>query len=309
MSDRPGVVHWDAVRATTRTFEGIASTWRDLGRAAGTRGIGLRRIDMPAGGRATPPHAHAAEEEIFWVLSGWGTLWLAGATCPIRTGDAIVFRPGPRPHTVIAGADGMDILAFGERRTAELCHLPRAGMGWLGNHWVDVPGDGPFVLDERAGPLEVPAHGERPASVVHVDDVPVRVFGKGDVERHGRDLGRAAGSRATGLNHARVAAGMLAAPPHCHAAEEELFVVLGGSGELLLDDDAYPLAPGDIVSRPPGTGVAHTFRGGPDGLELLLYGTREPHDMTFYPRSGKVAFRGLGVIGRLEQLDYWDGEV
>ena len=49
-------------------------------------------------------------------------------------------------------------------------------------------------------------------------------------------------------------------------------------------------------------------RGGPDGLELLLYGTREPNDMCFYPTSGKIALRGLGVIGRLEQLDYWDGE-
>ena len=26
------------------------------------------------------------------------------------------------------------------------------------------------------------------------------------------------------------------------------------------------------------------------------------------PRSGKISFRGVGVIGRLEQLDYWDGE-
>ncbi len=30
--------------------------------------------------------------------------------------------------------------------------------------------------------------------------------------------------------------------------------------------------------------------------------------MCFYPRSNKISFRGLGVIGRLERLDYWDGE-
>ena len=44
------------------------------------------------------------------------------------------------------------------------------------------------------------------------------------------------------------------------------------------------------------------------GLELLAYGTRRPGDMCYYPRSNKLAFRGLGVIGRLERLDYWDGE-
>ena len=30
--------------------------------------------------------------------------------------------------------------------------------------------------------------------------------------------------------------------------------------------------------------------------------------MCFYPRSGKLAMRGLGVIGRIDRLDYWDGE-
>ena len=55
--------------------------------------------------------------------------------------------------------------------------------------------------------------------------------------------------------------------------------------------------------------VARTpFRAGEDGLTLLAYGTREPTDVTYYPRSGKVSFRGLGLIGRLDVLDYWDGE-
>jgi len=43
-------------------------------------------------------------------------------------------------------------------------------------------------------------------------------------------------------------------------------------------------------------------------LTVLAFGTRDPRDMTYYPRSGKVSLRGLGVIGRLDVLDYWDGE-
>jgi len=54
--------------------------------------------------------------------------------------------------------------------------------------------------------------------------------------------------------------------------------------------------------------VAHSFRAGPDGLQVLAYGTRDPRDISFYPRSGKVSLRGVGVIGRLDVLDYWDGE-
>jgi hypothetical protein len=30
--------------------------------------------------------------------------------------------------------------------------------------------------------------------------------------------------------------------------------------------------------------------------------------MCFYPRSNKINFRGLGVIGRIEPLEYFDGE-
>jgi uncharacterized cupin superfamily protein len=64
-----------------------------------------------------------------------------------------------------------------------------------------------------------------------------------------------------------------------------------------------------VVVRRPASGVAHSFRGGDDGMSLLMYGTREPGEVCYYPRSGKVYFIGLGLIARLgEQLDYWDGE-
>ena len=60
--------------------------------------------------------------------------------------------------------------------------------------------------------------------------------------------------------------------------------------------------------------MAHTFRAGVGGLTYLTYltylayGMRRPADVCYYPRSGKIAFRGVGVIARLERLDYWDGE-
>jgi len=66
---------------------------------------------------------------------------------------------------------------------------------------------------------------------------------------------------------------------------------------------------GSVVLRPPATGVAHAFRGGAAGLTLLMYGPREPGEVCYYPRSGKVYFIGLELIVKLgEQLDYWDGE-
>ena len=41
---------------------------------------------------------------------------------------------------------------------------------------------------------------------------------------------------------------------------------------------------------------------------MLIYGTRRPGDTAWYPRSQKINWRGLGVIGRIESLDYDDGE-
>jgi uncharacterized cupin superfamily protein len=77
---------------------------------------------------------------------------------------------------------------------------------------------------------------------------------------------------------------------------------------VLLGDEEHSVRRGHVVGRPPGTGVAHAFRAGERGLVCLAYGTREPNDICYYPRSNKIYFRGVGVIGRIEKLDYWDGE-
>ena len=43
-------------------------------------------------------------------------------------------------------------------------------------------------------------------------------------------------------------------------------------------------------------------------MTFLAYGTREANDICYYPRSNKLYFRGVGLIGRLESLGYDDGE-
>jgi len=143
------------------------------------------------------------------------------------------------------------------------------------------------------------------------------VIAHGDTHRTVRALGRAGGSRATGLNHVVIAPNRYSCPPHVHAAEEEIFVVLKGEGNLLMYDcDTRPQAPpllslvsaGDLLVRPAGSGIAHAFLAHALGLTLLAYGERRSDEMTYYPRSGKVRFRGLGVTGRLELCGYWDNE-
>ncbi len=84
--------------------------------------------------------------------------------------------------------------------------------------------------------------------------------------------------------------------------------MLGGDGTAVLGEEELAVGPGHVVSRPPATRVPHVFRAGQGGLTYLAFGTREPADICYYPRSNKINFGGVGVIARLERLDYWDGE-
>jgi uncharacterized cupin superfamily protein len=169
-------------------------------------------------------------------------------------------------------------------------------------------GDPPWDREAALGPPEFPQpEAARPDTIRNVDDVePVAGW---PAERGiRRALAPAPLTEFTGLTHWRLEPGQLGAPQHCHSAEEEICVVLEGSGSLLLGEEEHAIRRGHAISRPPGTRVAHAFRAGDEGLTYLAYGTRNPGDVCFYPRSGKVFLRGLGVIARLEQLDYWDGE-
>jgi uncharacterized cupin superfamily protein len=310
---RVGIAHFEDAPGRDIEVGHLRGHWTLLGEAAGSVGVGVRRIQVPAGAWSSPAHEHGAEEEIFYVLSGRGLSWQKERTADIGRGDCIVYLPGRGAHSVHALED-LDVLAFGPRHRAESLGFPRLGMSLVGFRSVASEPyaiDGrpfQFVKEAELGPPDAPEPGERPSTIINLKDVRPRHFGRGSVSSERRDLGMAAGSVHTGLQHYEVEPGRAATPAHCHSIEEEIFVVLGGEGTLVLGDDETSVRAGHVVARPPATGVAHMFRAGPDGLEFLAYGTREPGDMCYYPRSGKVSFRGLGLIGRIERLDYWDGE-
>jgi uncharacterized cupin superfamily protein len=323
------VVHWDDVRSRRAEQGHIAGTWQNLtGRASRT--VGVKRIQVDAGMWATPLHLEGAEEEIFYVLDGSGVSvqWEGEDTMgyAVREGDCIVHLPLENAHTLRAGDDGLDVLAFGERVYAGgVGWIPRAGVAWLGETWgrVGAEEDHPWKREADAGPPDFGELRDRPSNIVHVDAVAEFERAGATVSRRGRDLGRAAGSQRTGIKVYDVAPGLLMNPPHCHSAEEEIFVVLEGTGTLTVwphlrseaeperfpaESEEHELRRGHVVASVAGSGRPLELRAGAQGMRVLAYGTRDPNDITYYPRSGKVMLRGVGVIGRLEQADYWEGE-
>ncbi|MHB8532108.1 MAG: cupin domain-containing protein [Solirubrobacteraceae bacterium] len=306
----PVTSHWDDARSTRADVGPMGADWDRLGDAAGCKEVGLRRIHVSAGKQSTPVHAHYGEEEIFYVLGGSGVSWQEDGAYAIGAGDVVLHPPGGRAHTVVAGENGIDLLAFGENMRGEAVRFPRIDAAWVGGMVLDAHPVHQFQLEaERAGPVEVPAQlSPRPDTIVNVEDVEPVALQRDAIDAQARFLTRALGARRTALNHTQLAPGSESAPPHCHSAIEELFVVLEGDGALLLgaEEQQHPLRAGSLVSRPAGSGVAHCFRSGPSGMTLLMYSDQDPNDMCFYPRTGKVSIRGLGVIFRPERVGYWD---
>jgi uncharacterized cupin superfamily protein len=290
----PAVINLHEIAPRSVQEGDIAFERRRFGPAAGTVRIGASWFEVPPGRRQMPVHVHGEEEEIFHVLAGDGIGWEKGEAYEVAEGDTIVHRPNRKPHTFLAGDRGLTLLAFDSGSDSHLSFLPRAGMMWAGPRWVPPDGPHPFQAEADAGPLqrpEIDPTRPRPANVVGLREVGTGPFPGVEARR----LGEAAGAVKAGLNHVTLPAGTSGAPAHVHSLEEELFYVLAGSGRLTLGAGEYPLTAGDIIARPPATGVAHSIAAGDDGITYLAYGTREPGDSVYYPTLGKVRLRGLGV--------------
>lgn len=319
------ISHWDEVRTWRGERGHIAGTWSSLtGRSSSA--VGAKRIQIDPDMWSTPLHLEGSEEEIFWVLAGSGTSvqWEGEETLgyEVRAGDCLVHLALDNAHTLHAGPDGLDVIAFGQRTYAPgITWLPRAGVAWLGETWAPVGAedDHPWKREAAAGPPEIAELSPRPGNMVNVDDVEPGEHESTTLGRRARYMSRQAGSVRTGLRHIEVFPGKLNAPPHCHSAEEEIFVMLDGTATLELipspmmvergaKGETHELRAGHVVARPPGTKVAHDLLGGEDGATMLVYGTREPNDIAYYPRSNKFYLRGIGLMGRIEPLAYSDGE-
>jgi uncharacterized cupin superfamily protein len=208
--------------------------------------VGVRRLRLEPGEIPTPEHVHPVSEEIFYVLAGSGLSRQDGKTYEIAAGDCIVHLAMKEAHTLRAGDHGLTVLAFGHRVRPAGTFFPNSNRYWLGPSWTEV-GQRPPPY-EAEPQLDWPAPGARPANIVHFEP-----FSQSP-------------SQTTGLNLVQLDSGERGPPPHCHSAEEEIFVVLDGDGSLELwptphthrlhpgfEYQEHPVRPGHVVARPPGT--------------------------------------------------------
>jgi uncharacterized cupin superfamily protein len=305
-----GAAHWDEVEWHRSAKGEMDAEWQWLSRAAGTRAVGVNRLRVAPGKLPTPPHSHGASEELYFVLAGSGLAWQDGNVHEVRPLDCVIHRPDELEHTFVAGPDGLEYLVFGTRHPTEFGWLPRSRAVRIGWPWVEGRDDDPWDVEATVGPLEYGEPAPRPGNIVNVDEVERE---RSDPWVTSAPLATHERSTLAGLHWQKIDADHRGCVPHCHSAEEEVFVILDGAGTLELWSgegriEETPVRAGHVVARPAGTRISHSFRAGPDGVTMLVYGTREPNDICWYPRSQKIFWRGVGVIGRIETLDYYDGE-
>ena len=93
-------------------------------------------------------------------------------------------------------------------------------------------------------------------------------------EIEGRFGRRHIGSEHLGVSYFRFAPDMQAGTGHHHVSQEEVYVVVGGSGRMLLDGEVRELRPWDVVRVSPP--VVRAFGAGPEGLEVIAVGSDRP---------------------------------
>jgi uncharacterized cupin superfamily protein len=84
-------------------------------------------IDIVPPGKITCPyHFHYAQEEMFVILQGEGTLRVADEHVPVRAGDVIAIPPGPAyPHQLINTSNAtLKYLSISTQETPEVCEYP-----------------------------------------------------------------------------------------------------------------------------------------------------------------------------------------
>ena len=278
----------------------MAATWHTSATLPAQGGRRQPRSGSTPGSWSTPLHSRRAEEEIFYVARRLGLCpCRTGATPRCDAGDCLVHRATRGAHAP-RRAGGLDVLvvrrapsreyagcrARGVLRSADVGSRParRSSVGRRGG------GRRRRVRRSRPSGRRSHRRRRRPA-------------------RTGRRTRRARASCRLRADRART--GSAATARTGRAAP----LPLGRRGDLrrprrrgharaLADaaarssvaerGAAVPIRAAASIARPPGTRVAHMLRAGADGLTYLAYGTRDPNDICYYPRSNKVYFRGAG---------------
>ena len=158
-----------------------------------------------------------------------------------------------------------------------------------------------------------------PRPIVNLDELDFD-----DVEDNGYYTSRRArfsaaiGARQLGYNLTELPPGKAQCPFHAHRAEEEMFLILEGEGELRFGTQRYPIRKHDVIACPTGGAeMAHQIiNTGRVPMRYLALSNQQAVEVCEYPDSDKIGVfadapdgPGLRALHRATAaVDYYDGE-
>jgi uncharacterized cupin superfamily protein len=112
-----------------RGSQGDKFAWSSarIGAKLGAKDLGYSYDVVPPGKRSCPFHSHHAEEEMFFIVRGQGTLRYGNESRPIRAGDVICCPTGgaETAHQIVNDSDAeLAYLSVSTMAPAEVCEYP-----------------------------------------------------------------------------------------------------------------------------------------------------------------------------------------
>jgi quinol monooxygenase YgiN/quercetin dioxygenase-like cupin family protein len=265
-----GVIHYpDSARAATDRVLGARPTRQD---SSGRARIGFGG-EMTAVGRYAKMTARPGQGE-------------ALARKMLEVADALREVPGCELYLINRSSSDPDVVWVTELwHSQEQLDQALQGPGArdrIGEVLGLVREDGFERVDLE--PLGGVGYGVREGgfAVVNLDDVEDMAarFGLGETGE-ARFARAALGATATGLSLQRLRPGARQSFGHVHRRDEEVYVILSGSGRVAVDDEVREVKRLDAIRVAPGS--TRAFEAGPDGLEFLATGTHHAGDAEMLP--------------------------
>ena len=151
-------------------------------------------------------------------------------------------------------------------------------------------------------------------NVVNLDELALEAGSHGDrFAWRSAQISKALGARDLGYALDVVPPGKRACPFHSHRGQEEMFLILQGTGTLRYGAETRPIRAGDVICCPTGgPETAHQIINDSQAeLRFLSVSTKVYPDVCEYPDSGKIMAFGPGfrhVTAASDHVDYWKGE-
>ncbi|OKH86488.1 cupin domain-containing protein [Thalassospira sp. TSL5-1] len=132
--DKPAscpVIHLDNLELTPQTNgQNFAAAFAAIAAPLGASKLGARLVDVPAGKKAWPFHCHHANDEMFVILAGGGTLRFGDTHWPVGPGRVIVCPAGgpETAHQLQADDNGpLRYIAISSMNEPDILEYPDSG--------------------------------------------------------------------------------------------------------------------------------------------------------------------------------------